>query len=133
MTNGKDIREFYLILAIPLSYLLGLGLIVVGSGQVKTPFEIRVLGLVLSCFGLAFWFLSYWFLGKDFAVLPQPKKAVKRGIYRWFSHPMYLGIFGTFLGLAVAEESGFGLAYCLVFLGPLLLVRAYLETKLLFK
>lgn len=129
----KLILEFYLTLAIPLSYGFGLWLIWRSWDQASLSGPAVISGVVLSLSGLFLWFMSYRALGSAFGVLPQVQKVVNRGLYRWLRHPMYLGIFLTFLGLSLAVGSRSGLVYCFGYLTPLLLIRARSEERRLVK
>jgi protein-S-isoprenylcysteine O-methyltransferase Ste14 len=46
-------------------------------------------GLMLAGTVLAFW--SAWYLGKSFSLLPQARRLVTTGPYRFVRHPIYLG------------------------------------------
>jgi protein-S-isoprenylcysteine O-methyltransferase Ste14 len=47
------------------------------------------LGFTLAGTGLAFW--SVWHLGTSFSLLPQARRLVTTGPYRYVRHPIYLG------------------------------------------
>ena len=83
--------------------------------------------------GLALWILGTINLGKSLAVLPGADRLVVRGIYKYVRHPIYIGIVFTILGLTVASGSAFGLAFLLVAVIPLNIVRARFEEKALLK
>ncbi|KKR31347.1 MAG: hypothetical protein UT63_C0073G0013 [Candidatus Gottesmanbacteria bacterium GW2011_GWC2_39_8] len=70
-------------------------------------------------------------MGNSFGVLPEKKKRVKRGLYKYFDHPIYVGIYLTFLGLSIALGSLPGFLYDLVIMIPLSYYRAKKEEKLL--
>jgi protein-S-isoprenylcysteine O-methyltransferase Ste14 len=120
------ILNFYLTLAVPLLYFAVLYTVSLG-GTIFVPLFFRLFGLALSFFGITFWILSYFHLGKSFGVLPQNQKKVNRGLYHYYKHPMYIGIFFTFFGLALANESRFGLLTTCLILLPVLFFRARLE------
>jgi len=90
---------------------------------------VQLLGFFLAIAGLVFWVVSYINLGWSFGVLPQKQKRVTKGLYRYFKHPMYMGIFLTFLGLSLANMSFIGLLFTVLVISPILLTRAYFEQK----
>lgn len=67
---------------------------------------IAAIGAVLMALGMA----ALWFVGGG---LPMnafpPPRYVSRGIYRWFSHPIYLGFSFACVGTAIAAGSSSGL------------------------
>jgi protein-S-isoprenylcysteine O-methyltransferase Ste14 len=122
--------QFALTLGIPLLYLLSLAISFQKFEFIPSP--LSILGTVVAALGVAFWILSMISLGSSFGVLPQKQKKVKRGLYKYFNHPMYIGISATIIGLSIANKSFEGLVfYCVVML-PILLIRARLEDKNLF-
>ena len=50
---------------------------------------IPAVALMLAGTALAFW--STWYLGKGFSLLPQARRLVTTGPYRFVRHPIYLG------------------------------------------
>ncbi len=120
--------EFYGTVGVPLLYLSNLWL-VKESGGLALSDAIKVIGLVVGLVGIAMWILSYLSLAGSFGVLPRKQKKVKKGVYRYFRHPMYLGIMFTFLGLSVANESLRGFVFSLVVMLPILMLRAHFEEK----
>jgi protein-S-isoprenylcysteine O-methyltransferase Ste14 len=124
----RKVLEFYATLAIPLLYLVGLYLISLGATTSYSE-SVRIGFLGLAFIGIGLWILSYVYLRGSFGVLPRQQERVKRGVYRYVAHPMYLGIMLTFLGLAVANESSLGIGFTVWVLLPLLGLRAKLEEK----
>lgn len=124
----KNVMEFYGTVGVPLVYALGLYLIAYGT-KVELGINFQVIGIVLTAIGVVIWILSYASLGSHFGVLPREQIRIKRGIYRYYKHPMYLGIMATYLGLSLANRSGVGLAFTVLLLWPLLTLRAKLEDK----
>jgi protein-S-isoprenylcysteine O-methyltransferase Ste14 len=45
--------------------------------------------------------ISVWYLGKAFSLVPQGRKVVRNGPYRWIRHPLYaaeeIAVFGALL------------------------------------
>lgn len=126
----KNLKDFLLTLFIPLLYLAGPAIIFYTQAQFYPSLAIQVLALILAFLGLILWFGGYLSLSfSSFSVLPTPKTLKKRGLYKIFSHPIYLGIFLTFWGLSLAAGSKFGLAYTFFLILPLNITRAKLEEK----
>lgn len=126
MIDWKEIKEFYLTLAVPLLYGLNLWLVSM-SGGLDLSDTVRILGLILGVVGILLWILSYLGLGRSFGVLPKKQKKVKRGVYAFLNHPMYLGIMLCFVGLGVANLSARGVGFSLLVMLPFLWWRARLE------
>jgi protein-S-isoprenylcysteine O-methyltransferase Ste14 len=120
--------SFWATIFIPLLYLINIKL-AFESGNLQFFGYLNLLGTFVSIFGLIFWIISYINLGRSFGVLPQKQKKVKLGLYKYFNHPMYIGISAVMIGLSIANNSFVGLVfYCLVIL-PVLTVRSNLEEK----
>ncbi len=117
---------FYLTLGVPLLYGLNLWLIGLG-GSLNLNYGIRIVGLVACFVGILLWILSYFGLGRSFGVLPKKQKRIRRGIYGFLRHPMYVGIMLCFVGLSVANGSESGLSFSLFVMMPLLWWRAGFE------
>ncbi len=139
---AKNIGEFYLTVIIPLLYLAIWGLIA------KTPSTFplswwpvmqwfaysasRYASLFIAGIGVILWLWSFYSLRHEFGVLPhRPKQVVTSGPYRYLRHPMYLGIFLTFTGLALANLSVPGLLANWLALTPINWWRGRREGKLL--
>jgi protein-S-isoprenylcysteine O-methyltransferase Ste14 len=54
-------------------------------------------------------------LGKCFGILPEARGLVTRGPYRIVRHPVYLGEFGTFVGLLIAAPTAWNFAAIVAF------------------
>ena len=93
------------------------------------PIFWQILGLAIALVGLLMWILSYVQLGRSFGVLPRAQKRVKRGMYAYYKHPMYLSIMAAYVGLSVASGSGVGILYTVLVIWPLLVYRAREEDK----
>lgn len=129
----KYIVQFYLTIAIPLFYLLILFIIKSSIGTFSISYQIRIIGVVFALCGLLLWIISYINLGRAFGVLPKKQKKIRHGLYQYLSHPMYIGISATFLGLSITLRSYPGFLITVIFLIPLLCIRAILEEKTLKK
>ena len=129
----KYILQFYLTIAIPLLYLLILLIMSQSIGSMSVLNILRIAGLIVSLIGLVIWISSYVSLGHSFGVLPKKQKKVTSGIYQYLPHPMYIGISSTFIGLSISLQSYPGLIITLVFLIPLLVIRAIFEERALKK
>lgn len=126
----KYILEFYITLGVPLIYLAGLYFATL-TGSLVVPQALRLMSLLGVAAGIIIWILSYLTLSSSFGVLPRTQVRVKRGVYRHFRHPMYLGIILTYLCLSIANQSKAGVIFTLIILLPLLVLRAFFENKLL--
>lgn len=117
---------------IPLSYLafLPLALMTKSTGGFGSVL-IAIVGLVLSFLGLIFWLGGMLSLGKSFGVLPRRQAKVSRGLYKFLKHPIYWGIFLTFLGISFCLGSVWGIFYDLLVIGLVSIVRARREEQLL--
>ncbi len=117
---------------IPLLFLLDI-LIIYSTGK-NLGFGLfwAILGLTLTFSGLILWILGFVGLGRRaFAVLPKAKALETGGVYRYFRHPVYLGIALTLVGLSLTLGSWPGLAYTIIIILPLNTVRAQREEKVL--
>lgn len=121
--------QFVGTILIPLLYLTNILIAFANPHSFKAAFSLVYLGLILAFLGLALWILSYINLGKSFGVLPQKQKRVKKGVYKYLNHPMYVGIWLTFLGISLANASYQALVFLNVVITPLLFIRAMLEEK----
>jgi protein-S-isoprenylcysteine O-methyltransferase Ste14 len=97
----------------------------------RAPLSVSLLGSFLTVIGISIWIITMINLKKGFGVLPQKQKRIKTGLYKYFNHPMYGGIYMTFLGLSLANQSWQGLFFLNVFLLPTLVFRAVYEDKYL--
>lgn len=119
--------QLALTVGIPLLYILNL--LVAAESLYIDYSPLSILGTVIATTGVITWSISMVNLGSSFGVLPKKQKRVVRGLYRYFKHPMYIGISATIIGLSLANYSFEGLAfYCLITL-PVLVIRADLEEK----
>ena len=125
----RKILSFYLTIGIPLLYLYNLLLIINFSNTLVLSLPLVVLGVAFSFLGISLWAISMFHLGKSFGVLPKKQKRIKRGVYKYLSHPMYVGIILTFTGLGLANRSKQGLLFAVLILAPLLAIRAYVEQR----
>lgn len=129
MINWRLVFEFYLTIFIPLLYLVNIFIAFQTKGSFNSPLSLVFLGMLIATLGIILWVLSYIHLGKSFGVLPQKQKKVKKGIYKYLNHPMYIAIWLCFLGLSLANSSWQGLVFLNLVITPLLFIRAILEEK----
>lgn len=125
----KNILEFYATVGVPIIYALGLYLI--SRQDMELGIAVQIAGLVVAVAGIYLWIKSFLTIGRSFGILPRRQKRVTAGVYRYLRHPMYIGIFLTYVGLSAAGESSWGLLFTIFILLPLLTGRAYCENKLL--
>lgn len=118
---------------IPLIYLLAILIIsktstILGFGMIF----LAILGLVAAFAGLFLWGIGFLTLGHaSFSVLPKAKVLKTSGVYKYFRHPIYLGIILTCFGLSLSLGSREGLAYTIFIIIPLNIARAAKEEKVL--
>ena len=98
-----------------------------GYSQIVGP------ALIFGFLGLILWIISMINLGFSFAVLPEAKKIVKTGVYKFIRHPMYFGINVTLGGLIIAAGSYFGLSAYFILIIPLNIIRSRWEEKALYE
>jgi len=127
--NWRLILEFYAIAAIPLLYLTNIYLAYSFPKTIPSSIITTIIGTVTAIIGLSVWITSYLHLGKSFGILPQNQKRISKGIYKYISHPMYLGIWLTFLGLSLAQASKAGIIFLCLVITPLFALRIKLEEK----
>lgn len=130
--DWKLILQFYATIAIPILYLIDLVITNKYSDTMYIPPFVVILGIIVSVIGLILWSLSYLHLGKSFGVLPKKTKRVSKGLYKYFRHPMYVSIWLTFFGLAIANKSFQGVVFLNLVLLPVLFFRAKLEERKLY-
>lgn len=124
--------SFYITLSIPILYLLNLLVIYYYRNTFELPDTIVILGIIISIIGIFLWIVSYLHLGFSFGVLPKKIKRVKKGLYKYLKHPMYLAIWLTFLGLAFSFRSLQGVIFLNFLLLPVFIIRAKIEEKYLY-
>lgn len=129
MVEWKLVWSFYITFAIPLLYLINIYLAYSYPKTIPGSIFTLIAGIVIAILGLSIWIMSYLYLGKSFGVLPQKQKRIATGIYRYINHPMYLGIWLTFLGLSLANTSRVGIIFLCLVITPLLALRVKLEEK----
>ena len=114
---------------VPFIYLVSLLLSAYFPNQFFLPNLIKLVFVLISVLGLLVWITAYLNIGLSFGVLPKPKKIIRKGLYRYLRHPMYLGISLTLTSLALLSGSIYGFGYTLFILIPILLIRAHLESR----
>ena len=127
----KLIFQFFTILLIPLVYFLGIFIISYPPFIHWLP--INITGLIISFIGLILWATSYIYLRGSLSVLPKAKQLVTTGPYKYFSHPVYLGINLALFGLSLGSGSIPGVLYTILIVIPLNFLRAKTEEKELSK
>lgn len=125
----KKIFSIYATIGIPLLYLYNIYLAYNFPDTFAASLQLKILGMILALLGVTLWIISYMNLGWSFGVLPQKQKRVTKGLYKYFNHPMYIAIYLTFLGLSLSNASLPGLLFLMLFMVPLLVIRATLEEK----
>jgi protein-S-isoprenylcysteine O-methyltransferase Ste14 len=125
--NWKLAFSFALTIIIPLLYLVNIYVALV-SEKLNYP-SLNILGVLIALVGLTLWIASYINLGRSFGVLPQKNKKVKKGLYKYFKHPMYIGISATLIGISIANSSFVGLSFYSLVILPMLIIRASFEEK----
>lgn len=83
----------------------------------------------MAYLGLGLWLWGFFSLGSSFALFTKTDKLVKRGVYKYFKHPIYLGIFFAFSGIALAKGSWRGLLFNLLITTTMNIIRARNEEK----
>lgn len=116
---------------IPLLYLLNALISFQYKHTFSAPMNVSILGIILAFIGIFLWIITMIQLKKGFGVLPQKQKRIKTGLYKYFNHPMYVGIYYTFLGISLGNQSWQGLFFLNVILLPVLVMRAIFEDKYL--
>ncbi len=129
MINWKLIFSFYLTILIPILYLFNIYFAYFYSNTISLSPVLILTGIFFFTIGLAFWIISFYNLRRFFGVLPQKQKRIKVGLYKYFKHPMYIGIFLTFLGLSLANTSEYGLLFLFFVTLPVLILRIIFEEK----
>lgn len=114
---------------IPILYLVNIQIALTTKGTFYAPMPILLTGVLIATFGIIFWIISFINLRHNFGVLPQKQKRIKTGLYKYFSHPMYIGIWACFFGLSLANASWPGLVFLNLVTTPLLFIRAYFEER----
>ncbi len=79
--------------------------------------------------GLGLWVWGFLSLGKSFAVLPKAKELKTKGAYKFFRHPIYIGIALSCLGISLGMGSLPGILFTFLIIIPLNIFRAKKEEK----
>ncbi|OGH10278.1 MAG: hypothetical protein A2152_01725 [Candidatus Levybacteria bacterium RBG_16_35_6] len=127
--NWKLSVSFALTIIIPILYFVNIFIAYFVRNTYNGPAFLVLLGIPIAFFGLVFWTTSLINIRKVFGVLPQEQKRIRTGLYRYFKHPMYLGIWFTFLGLSLANQSWPSFLFLFVIMTPILVIRAIIESK----
>lgn len=81
--------------------------------------------------GLGFSFWAAWHLGAAFSLVPEARRLVTSGPYRWIRHPLYLAGFVIGLGLLLVGASTASLGLFLAFVASQALRIQYEEQVLI--
>ncbi len=128
----SSIQQFALNTLVPALYLLPLVFAYLGPKNFGFGFSNLVYaGLFIGILGVILWIVAMWSLGSSLAVLPGTEQLVTKGVYRFFRHPIYIGIVLTLTGLFVACGSLVCLVYVGVVVIPLNIFRAKAEEEVL--
>ena len=127
--DWKKVWSIYATIGIPLLYLYNIYLAYAFPNTITESLQLKLLGIIFAGIGAVIWIISYINLGISFGVLPQKQKKVTRGLYKYTNHPMYIGIWCTFVGLSLANASLPGLLFLTLIMTPLLVIRAAFEEK----
>ncbi len=125
-------QQFALNVLVPSLYFLPLAVVYFSPKNFGFGYpELVPIALGIGGVGMAIWILGMVSLGKSLAVLPGTEALKTRGLYRYFRHPIYVGINLTLFGLLAACGSVFGMVYLAVVVVPLNIYRAREEEKAL--
>lgn len=94
-------------------------------------YTLAIIGLIIGFAGLILWLLGFYFLRHTFSLLPKAGKLVRNGPYKYFKHPIYLGISMSLMGLALAKGSANALLFAALITTPMNIIRAIKEERLL--
>ena len=92
--------------------------------------NLETAALVTSFVGLTLSFWAAWYLGMCFSIVPEARRLVQTGPYRWIRHPLYLAGFVIGVGLLGVKLSPPALGLFLAFVGTQALRMAYEEEVL---
>lgn len=103
------------------------------NGFLASVSLIRPLGFAIIAVGMLLFGVTIIYLGRAFLgeVEPVTNRLITTGPYRFVRHPLYLSMFVTVIGLAVALRSLWGILIALAVFVPLGLYRASLEEQAL--
>jgi protein-S-isoprenylcysteine O-methyltransferase Ste14 len=102
VSNKKQIMKGAMIFIPLVLYLLAL----FDFANLKLPFYLRVVGLVIYFLGLILIGATHHYLGKNWHTILdsenyKTKEFVKKGPYKFIRHPMYLSAFMIIIGLGI--------------------------------
>ena len=125
-------QRFALNVLVPLLYFFPLAVVYFSEKNFGFGHpELVPIALSIGGVGLGIWILVMVSLGKSLAVLPGTEALKTGGIYKYFRHPIYVGINLTLFGLLSASGSLFGMVYMALVVLPLNIYRARVEEKAL--
>ena len=105
-------------------------LIIFNGGASIASEGLTFAAILITSAGLAFSVYSLGWLGRSFGVVPQARKLVRSGPYRYVRHPLYVGEFITFTGALLTVVTPFS-ALVFGFFVAVQTYRALQEEKVL--
>ena len=91
---------------------------------------IRIVGIVVAVGAFSLACLARMQLGEAFAVTPQAKGLVTRGLYSRIKHPMYISVDIALCGIAIAAQRWWVLLPLLILI-PMQIRNSHKESSLL--
>ncbi|MDC1205496.1 hypothetical protein N8083_01460 [Candidatus Pacebacteria bacterium] len=116
---------------LPIASFAGVVFLFLYLGKYGMGFN-EILGTLTTLIGYLFWFLSRYYLGKAYALLPEARYVVSDGIYSKIRHPLYISQMITLGGIIIFIENP-KLWWLFLFVLLCQLYRKSQEEKLLIK
>jgi protein-S-isoprenylcysteine O-methyltransferase Ste14 len=95
-------------------------------------FTLRIAGLVFGLIGTLLFILSS-VKKKNYDEIKKPEELITSGVYRYFRHPMHVGIILIHLGFPLFATAGISLASAALFIPQILIWRYWGEKDLIKK
>lgn len=102
---------------------------VLGRSGFVNLVEILISSIIII-FGMILSISALWALGRNVSIIPQARKLVKSGVYKWVRHPLYLGEIICVFGISIVEITIFKMIVLLLFISAQI-YRSINEEKLL--